>query len=49
MLVTTHIAGGLGNQLFQIANVLSYCSQYNYKPFFINDSPTCGIYSLVNK
>ena len=29
------ILGGLGNQLFQISNVLAYCMQYNYKPFFI--------------
>lgn len=35
MLVTANIVGGLGNQLFQIANVLSYCFEFNHKPFFI--------------
>ena len=35
MIVTSYIAGGLGNQLFQISNVLAYCMQYNHKPFFI--------------
>ena len=35
MIVTSYIAGGLGNQLFQISNVLAYCIQYNHKPFFM--------------
>lgn len=32
--VAVNIMGGLGNQLFQIATLLSYCDQYGYKPIF---------------
>ncbi len=34
LFVTTHITGGLGNQLFRIANVLTYAWKYSLTPIF---------------
>jgi len=35
-MITTHIMGGLGNQLFQIFNLISYCLKYKIPFYFQN-------------
>lgn len=32
--VAVYVCGGLGNQLFQFATLISYCKKNNYKPIF---------------
>lgn len=32
--VANHISGGIGNQLFQFANLLAYCKRFGYQPIF---------------
>jgi len=42
--ITTHISGGLGNQLFQIFNVISHSLKWNYNfKFFTDNDFTPGI------
>ena len=38
-MITTEIMGGLGNQLFQIFNLLSYSLTYKI-PFYFENKPT---------
>lgn len=47
--ITAYIVGGLGNQLFQIANVLTYAWKYSLTPVFkkIQRSPSFGSPKIV--
>lgn len=39
-MITAHIVGGLGNQLFQIFNLIAYCLRNGMPFYFENDTPT---------
>ena len=44
-MITINIKGGLGNQLFQIYTLISYCLDNNKKYFikYIETSPSCFV------